>query len=156
MADPPESGIKLTSKIDFDNAAVWIGATWDDNRVKVGVPLGARLPDTTPLIIPGQNIVRGVTQFQDDAEATINNSKSNNYRLTLGTRNDILIAQAIVRGVEQLTLEVLDNGHFLPCLRDIEESTRGQEAPRLAWPPLDAGCCRPFGSTWAQGFERGS
>jgi hypothetical protein len=107
---PAEPEIKLTSKIDFDNAMVWMGATWDGNRVNVGVPLGSGLPDTIPLIPAGQTIVRGATQFQNEAEHTINNSKSNNFRLTLGTTNGILIAQAIVRGAERLTLEELAMG----------------------------------------------
>jgi alpha-tubulin suppressor-like RCC1 family protein len=110
MQVPSEPELKLTSKIDFDNAMVWMGATWESNRVNVGVPLGSGLPDTIPLIPEGQTIVRGATQFQNEAEHTVNNSKSNNYRLTLGTTSGILIAQAIVRGAERLTLEELAMG----------------------------------------------
>ncbi|MBI4518097.1 MAG: hypothetical protein HY699_20020 [Deltaproteobacteria bacterium] len=104
--EPTELRIKLTGEIDFDAGTAWIDLKWKNNKARVGLHMGTGGADPTSLPPAGQRIVEATTIFQ----ATINNSKSNNFRLIIGTRDDILISQAIARGVESLTMEQLAQG----------------------------------------------
>jgi hypothetical protein len=103
---------RFTGSIKCDaqgNCTVTIDFHWGSHRVGVGIPMGTGGPDPTLLPPAGRRIVQATTAFQEVAH-TVNNSKSNNYRVTMGTRDDALVVQSLFRGVEDLTLEQLAEG----------------------------------------------
>lgn len=106
--EPAELKIKLTGEIDFDAGTASIHIKWKTNKAKVATRIGTGSRDTTPLPPAGQRIVQAATGFQQVAIVKIRSTKSNaSERVIIGTRDDILVAQTVFLGAENLTLEQL-------------------------------------------------